>query len=313
MQEPWFPRAGRDGAGGADLVGPVVPAVADAAATALAPDMPANRALGRMLASCRRDLVRHRASALASDDPEGIHDVRVDLRRLRVVLALFRDIAGDADARAIGAEARELADRLSPARDLQVLLLETVPDAPDDVVRVGRRLVDGRLAQARAVLVSPRFIVFDRKLEKLAASHADGRGEPLIGFARRALDRCEARVRRRGRGLSRLGDGGLHRLRLAAKKLRYAVECLAPVFATRAAEDYAEAAAALQDVLGKMNDRRMSRRGLGDIARASGHAAGVRRSCRRLAKRASRPRRRHRTELKRAWQSLKRAEAFWHA
>lgn len=77
------------------------------------------------MAACRHDLARHHAAALASDDPSGIHDVRVALRRLRA-------------ARAIDAEARDLADAFSPARDLQVLLFEMTPDTPADVARVAR-------------------------------------------------------------------------------------------------------------------------------------------------------------------------------
>ncbi len=297
--------------GGIDHVGPVTLAPVSTEQGPFAPDMPAERALGLMVSACRGEIARHRAAALTNDDPEGIHDVRVALRRLRAVLGLFRDIASDAEARSIDVEARALADALSSARDLQVLLFETAPHAAPQIMHIGSQLVDRRLADARLVLDSPRFLEFDRRLDRLAAAHMDGQGECLMAFARRALDRSQDRVRRRGRCLSGLGIRKLHRLRLAAKKLRYAVEFLAPLFRAQEAQDYAEAATALQDVLGKMNDRRMGREVLRDIARAAGSRRDVRRSCRRLAKRVGTPSGRQRRQLKRAWKVFKRAEPFW--
>ncbi len=297
--------------GGADVIGPAGSVLDGSREEALTPDMPAKRALGVMLAACRREVAHHRAAALTRDDPEGIHDVRVSLRRLRAVLDLFRDVASDPDARWIEAEAGKLADALSPARDLQVFLFETAPEAPAEIMQVGGQLVDRRLADARLVLDSPRFIDFERRLGRVATASMDDSGESLVTFARSALDRCQDRVRRRGRGLSGLGAGRLHRLRLGAKKLRYAVDFLAPLFRAQAAQDYAEATAALQDVLGKMNDRRASRGVLGDIARAGGPSREVRRSCKRLMKRVATPRGRERRELKRAWKAFKRAEPFW--
>jgi CHAD domain-containing protein len=77
---------------------------------------------------------------------------------------------------------------------------------------------------------------------------------PVSGFARTVLDAALKRVRKRGRHFANLAPPELHRLRIAAKKLRYATEFFAPLFDGRNARDYQEALARLQDVLGSYND-----------------------------------------------------------
>ena len=53
---------------------------------------------------------------------------------------------------------------------------------------------------------------------------------PVIGHARAVLERDYQRMRKRGRSLARLDHAHMHRLRIAAKKLRYAAGFFAPLF-----------------------------------------------------------------------------------
>jgi CHAD domain-containing protein len=77
---------------------------------------------------------------------------------------------------------------------------------------------------------------------------------PVSGFAQTVLDAALKRVRKRGRHFVNLAPPELHRLRIAAKKLRYATEFFAPLHDGRNARDYHDALARLQDVLGSYND-----------------------------------------------------------
>jgi CHAD domain-containing protein len=61
-------------------------------------------------------------------------------------------------------------------------------------------------------------------------------------------------VRKRGRNFENLAPADLHRLRVAAKRLRYATEFFAPFFDQKAAREYRAALARLQDALGSYND-----------------------------------------------------------
>lgn len=103
----------------------------------------------------------------------------------------------------------------------------------------------------------------------------------------------------------------MHRLRIASKKLRYAVGFFAPAFRPGAAEAYAQVAAGLQDALGSMNDRAVSGLVLSDIARERRSSKKVKRSCGRLAGRLVHPSKGQRKRLKRAWKAFEKSEPFW--
>jgi CHAD domain-containing protein len=281
-----------------------------AKAASLTADMSPAAALKHIMADCRNDLHEHRTAVLASDDPAGIHQVRVALRRLRAAIGLFRDVVRNPQLQPIDAEARRLAGACGPVRDLQVFLSETVPDAPTRIARVGGKLACRRLSHARAVLGGARFAKFDAQLKQFIAEPETG-GEPLGGFAQRVLDKCEAKVRRRGRGLAKLEALELHRLRISTKKLRYAAGFLAPIFKAPRADAYVDATASLQDALGTLNDCTMGKHVLADIAKAARSSARVGRSCKRLAKRLKAPSKGDRRHLKQAWKTFKQAQSFW--
>jgi len=73
-------------------------------------------------------------------------------------------------------------------------------------------------------------------------------------FAAALLQKRAIRLKKRGRHLEALDAAGRHRLRIAAKKLRYAAEFFASLYPRRRVQSYVRALAALQDVLGGLND-----------------------------------------------------------
>jgi CHAD domain-containing protein len=77
---------------------------------------------------------------------------------------------------------------------------------------------------------------------------------PVSGFARTVLVDAHQRVLKRGRNFSRLQPVELHRLRIAAKKLRYAAEFFAPLYEERRTRNYRAALVRLHDGLGAFND-----------------------------------------------------------
>jgi len=74
-----------------------------------------------------------------------------------------------------------------------------------------------------------------------------------LAWARDALDRRYKQFRKAGRGFSRLDAAERHRLRIAAKRLRYAAEGFLPLYGEKGAR-YVALIAGLQDVLGVAND-----------------------------------------------------------
>jgi CHAD domain-containing protein len=61
-------------------------------------------------------------------------------------------------------------------------------------------------------------------------------------------------MKKRGKRLQELDAAGRHRLRIAAKKLRYAAEFFAALFPKRRVRPYIQSLASMQEVLGGLND-----------------------------------------------------------
>ncbi len=92
----------------------------------------------------------------------------------------------------------------------------------------------------------------------LAAAGEDG-GPPALQQPARAcatqiLAAWHARVLRRGRRLERRSSDELHRLRIAVKQLRYAVEFFSGLYAPRRMAALRNRLTLLQDILGRIND-----------------------------------------------------------
>ena len=278
----------------------------------LRPDTAPEAALRHIVAGCRADLLKHRAVVLKSRRPEGIHQTRVALRRLRAAFGLFRDAVGGPAVRALAAEAKWLAGECSAARDLQVFLTETVHDVPPLVRRVANRVAEIHLRHARAALSGARFAAFDRGLQAFAARPPVATAQSrLDAFGRAVLDARHAKALRRGRKLKKFDTARLHRLRIAIKKLRYAAVYLGPAFASGQAKPYIDATVRLQGALGALNDRAVAAQTLADIATAARPTEDVARPLKVLAKQVASGEKRRRRRLERAWAAFRKADRFW--
>jgi len=79
--------------------------------------------------------------------------------------------------------------------------------------------------------------------------------EPALNFASRMLAAQQAKVLKRGRGFKSLDADQRHRLRLAAKKLRYIADFLLPLYGDRkSARRFSDKLSDLQKDLGSYND-----------------------------------------------------------
>jgi len=291
-------------------------------ATPPAPDTAPDAALRQIVKECRTDLLKYRAITLQSRRSIGIHQTRVALRRIRAAFNVFRGAAageaGRRELKALSAEAKWLAGECAPARDLHVFLTETAKDAPPIVTRVARRLDKTHLERARTALSGARFTMFDAALQAFSEQEPASGGIRLGDFARGVLDARADKVDKRGRKLDRLDEHGLHELRIAIKKLRYAAVFLAPAvartpFDSRAAKAYIQATVRLQGALGTLNDRAVAGQMLADIAVAARPTEDVAQPLRKLAKQAASGEKRRRRKLERAWKDFRKTGRFWRA
>jgi CHAD domain-containing protein len=281
-------------------------------------DTAPDTALRQIVAGCHADLLKYRALVLKSARPNGIHQTRVALRRLRAAFGLFRGAVDGPEVRALAAEAKWLARECAPARDLQVFLTETVSDVPPVVRRVGKRLADVHLQHARAALSGARFAVFEHGLEAMATASSAGSspgsspGDARLDvFGRAVLEGRCAKVLQRGRKMEKANAERLHRLRIAIKKLRYAAGYFGPAFASGRVKPYIEATVRLQGALGALNDRAVAAQMLADLATAARPTEDVAEPLKALAKQVASGEKRRRRRLERAWKDFRKAERFW--
>lgn len=280
--------------------------------TRLAPGTTPSLALRRIVASCQADLRKHRAGVLRSRRPVSVHQTRVALRKMRAAFGLFRAAVNGPAMRSLNAEAKWLAGECGPARDLHVFLTETVEGVPPEIKRIAGRLEATYLERARAALGSARFDAFDHHLEQfIEQGPAPDENDRLERFARAALSGRHEKALKRGRRLARLDIEGLHELRIALKKLRYAAEFLRPAFASTAVKPYIEATVRLQGALGALNDRAVARHVLADLATAARPTEDVKKPLKRLSKQAEAGDKRRRRRIEQAWEAFRKAKTFW--
>jgi len=198
-------------------------------------------------------------------DPERVHQLRVATRRTLAALAVFRDLVPARRRRWFEKRLRRIRRAAGMTRDLDVLtghLTEPAAAEPRLLAARARRRLVTMLAKRRDLSREP----IRQVREALLAADWPGRVERLIdGIGRRdSSEPFAAYARRRfpvllerffSRADRKLTDAAeIHRLRIAGKKLRYALEIFAPVFpaATRTACE--EALEMLQETLGRFTD-----------------------------------------------------------
>jgi CHAD domain-containing protein len=230
----------------------------------LAPTDAADAAARHVLRSHLATLDREEARARRGE-VEGIHQFRVATRRLRAALRLFGSVLPAAEATRVHAGLASLARAVGAVRDLDVLDGSLSKEtrrldralAPD-LAPVHREIADRRAAAHAAlleVLDSQRHRTLLARLGALARG-APGRSVPAVAAVAPGLVApLWRRVLRAGRALTpEASAADFHRLRVRAKRLRYALEALRSLGGRRVRRTL-EDLEALQDLLGAHQDQ----------------------------------------------------------
>ena len=99
--------------------------------------------------ACLKQVVDN-VPALIKSDPEGVHQMRVGLRRLRAAMSLFAGLLRDPQTAGIKAELKWLTGELGPAREFEVLVNRVVaPIKRQRTHRDGMRAFIDELARKR--------------------------------------------------------------------------------------------------------------------------------------------------------------------
>lgn len=226
---------------------------------------------------CLAQVAANAPAVLQSRDVEGLHQMRVGLRRLHVALNAFGEEFRTPALKELRKRTKAFTDTIGPARDLDVFISELLEEPAaaangrsDAFANLRERAEDARkLAwdEAAASISSAAFSVFLDDVAVAAETHAwftkgfSGTTNahfavdaPVKPTAARMLDEHLSRVMKRGRHMKTLGERERHRLRVALKKLRYAAEFFGPLYNKKPGKKYVRRLKALLDDLGSLND-----------------------------------------------------------
>jgi triphosphatase len=233
------------------------------------------------LRSAIAELVQWLQMAQVSDDPEGIHQSRVNLRRIRTVLKLLRMVSPSPQLTDLSIRTGQLAARLGALRNLDVTLerfwtplVKALTD--DDQLRIANQAVTTAHVELRSEirrdLLTPSVVqlicdlqVFGLHLQlprQIAgpvniAPGPESIGEFLFGRLRKRLKKLTE--------LAKTQEAARHRLRLAYKAMRYASPILSDLGVKARFERLSKEAAREQERLGDDQDRAVA---LDTIAKA---------------------------------------------
>ena len=254
---------------GWNLVTGTRPAWRKAGPVSLQTDMTVNHAVAAIFGNCYTQWLANQAAAIDGGDPEGVHQLRISLRRLRSSLSIFRKVL-DLDSVAwIETEARWVLRSLGEARDLDVFLQELVmpivASRPNDpaltaLQQAAETARDRAYEGVREVLTSPRYTRFLLRFGAWLERHdwrGQGRGsldKPVADFARKWLKKTHRDTVSAGTGFAELEPEARHEIRLMLKKLRYASEFFQALYRKKPTRAYVERLRGLQDGLGHLND-----------------------------------------------------------
>jgi inorganic triphosphatase YgiF len=209
-----------------------------------------------------------------SDNPEVLHQARVGLRRFKSALRLFKPTLA-ADAVPSWQDLQALFGLMGDLRDLDVALNDTLPPLAEAYAQGDVRRVQAWDAMTQSLLhavtlkreavrqalqvpaVGATLLATTQWLHGLSAPTGPddpgvGRKESLRRWARSRIERLHERLKAASKDTS--NPDRQHRVRILAKRMRYAIEALRTLLPEKRAERWRHQATCLQTDLGAARD-----------------------------------------------------------
>ena len=220
-----------------------------------------------------RSTLRHfsgNVDAVRHLDPEGVHQMRVGLRRLRAAISLFSKTLPGKKTEEIKIELRWLTNELARARELDVFLEEKIGPVAREITprrggkAIARQFAEKRteaLGQAKRAVDSSRcraLLVDVLEWIETQRGRTDAANSELGEFAAKLLDRRIRKAQKDAGKLQEMTAPERHKFRIRMKKIRYAVEFFESLFRSKrdrkALTRLTKHAKKIQDALGSLND-----------------------------------------------------------
>jgi triphosphatase len=256
--------------------GDTPPSAVHAEPVDLDPDMTVEAALQKIGRSCLAQLLRNEPAVLSAQ-PEGVHQMRVAVRRLRSAVSSLKKMLPHEDLCWIAEEFHWLGGKLGPARNLDVFASELLPAARaglseepgwDDLAITLARMQRAAYHEIREAMLSQRYTAAMLRLLRwfeasgwranTASDEPNPMASPIGKIVSGVLDRRRRKITQRSKGFGRLAPRDRHRLRIAVKKLRYTIELFGSLFDKDDLEKFVRRLKRLQGDLGYANDVRVA-------------------------------------------------------
>jgi inorganic triphosphatase YgiF len=208
------------------------------------------------------DAVKHlqdNLPALMTADVDGVHQGRIAIRRIRTVIQTFAPVLRPDSVKTLNRELRTFGRIFGIVRDYDVFLHQTLPQPPTPWSLLLQDIAETMRHPTREYLVKtlqePAFnalvigLLAWTDTSAVLASEAD---KPITKVAPDLLDALAMKV-------TDLSHGDVHPLRIAVKRLRYAMESFESLFPTKAVKGFLHACRLIQNDLGQITDRRQTR------------------------------------------------------
>lgn len=299
----------------------------------LDPKETTNQVIAEIFTAGLGNVLDNEAATRDGSDPEGVHQMRVSLRRMRSTLSVFRRMIDRDRCDWAREELKWLATALGPARDWDVFGMDILDpvhgfgiDGPAiNELRVG---VHARQEEAyesvRQALASARYTRFligmsqfivtegwrpddvpnDHPLEQPIAMVADG-----------LLARAHRRLIKEGRGLAKMSIEERHDARIELKKFRYATDFFHSLYPGERVRPFMKSLSRMQDQFGHLNDVAVAQGLLAELTDEPGLSAEARRArlygAGQVVAWHARGVHDSEADFLRDWKVLKRARPFW--
>ncbi|MEQ1753565.1 MAG: CYTH and CHAD domain-containing protein [Micropepsaceae bacterium] len=230
----------------------------------------ADDAIAVILGSCLQQFLGNWRTVITTNDVEGVHQMRVALRRFRSAISLLDERQQALIKNQIEA-ARRFANVLGDARDHDVLLTDIIQPVVEgfgnkmevkvltDAIVAMRtkswsKLLDSlRSEEFRSFVLDWAAVTYRRPW--LAVSGPDNAlALDAYGFAKKQISHRAHQIAKIALRADDLDYRQLHDLRIRLKKLRYTIEFFGSVLSKKMAKRFARRLTKLQLLLGDMND-----------------------------------------------------------
>jgi inorganic triphosphatase YgiF len=246
---------------------PVKPIVHKAQIPNIKDETPVKDALQSMIWSCLFHLQANVPGAINNSDDEYLHQVRVALRRLRVVLNMAAKFCADEELDSLSKHVAEIGTELGRSREWDVFVNEILPSISKDSDKyewqrtLARESEKHRRLSHQLVESILRTDDFQRTLLRFGAWmngeywSSFSNSDSLLHTSEIILQGYARKIMQRGKSIQEVvNNEQLHKLRIACKNLRYSSELFTSLSGLSFKINLAKSLAKLQDILGKLND-----------------------------------------------------------